>query len=412
MRLLHVSDWHLGRTTYNASRASDHDRVLAEIVGLARQSRPHLIVHSGDVWDAVRPAYTDLQRGLDALKELGAIAPTVVLLGNHDSPHLFDLLQGIIGREYGVTFVSRARRPSDGGVLELPGDGDEVIRLAPLPFVHQNRMIDDVEDPATWNTEYADRVQRVIDALGQGLREGYDPARHILLFAAHLHVTGARFTEASQRPLTVTDSYATRAERIPAVSYAAYGHIHRPQAIPGTHLAWYAGSPMALDFGEEGETKLALVVEASPGRPAQVEQHPLHGSRPLRRLEGTLDQLRALAPEVGKALCLVTVQTETPIPNLADQVEEMLPEATVLQVNEHSSRRELQVLRARDAGGGSEPTLAELFTEYLGEVGVAAGEAEAVVKLFERSIDALSNGEEVSFPEVATLERPLAQEKP
>ena len=93
MRLLHISDWHLGRATYNVSRAPDHDRVLAETVLLARETRPHLIVHSGDVWDAVRPAYSDLQRGLDALKELGALAPTVVLLGNHDSPHLFDLLQ-------------------------------------------------------------------------------------------------------------------------------------------------------------------------------------------------------------------------------------------------------------------------------------------------------------------------------
>ena len=406
MRLLHISDWHLGRATYNVPRAPDHDRVLAEIVALAGASRPHLIVHSGDVWDAVRPAYTDLQRGLDALKELGAIAPTVVLLGNHDSPHLFDLLQGIIGREFGVTFVSRARRPSDGGVLEFPGDGGEVIRLAPLPFVHQNRMIDDVEDPATWNTEYADRVQRIVDALGDGLRQGYDPARHILLFAAHLHVTGARFTEASQRPLTVADSYATRAERIPAVSYAAYGHIHRPQAIPGTHLGWYAGSPMALDFGEEGESKVALTVEASPGRPAQVEQHELRGSRRLRRLEGTLEQLRVAAPSVGDALCLVTVNTEKSIPNLADQVEEIFPDATVLQVNEHSSQQELQVLRAGDASRRGEPTLAELFREYVGEVGVAAGDAETVVKLFERSVASISSDEEIAFPEVDTMRRP------
>lgn len=412
MKLLHISDWHLGRTTYNVSRAPDHDRVLDEIVRLARDTRPHLIIHSGDVWDAVRPAYSDLQRGLDALKELGAIAPTVVLLGNHDSPHLFDLLQGIIGREYGVTFVSRARRPSDGGVLEFPGSGEEVIRLASLPFVHQNRMVDDVEDPATWNVEYADRVQRLIDGLGAGLQEGYDPARHILLFAAHLHVTGARFSEASQRPLTVTDSYATRAERIPSVTYGAYGHIHRPQPIPGTHLAWYAGSPMPLDFGEEGETKIALTVEALPGRPAQVVQHELRGSRRLCRLEGTLDQLRAVAPSAGDALCLVIVNTETAIPELAAQVEEILPEATVLQVNERSSRRELKVLTAAEAGDGSEPTLAQLFTEYVGQVGVAAGDAQQVVKLFERSAGSLSNDEDIAFPEVDTMRLQVPQDTP
>ncbi|MGH7919874.1 MAG: exonuclease SbcCD subunit D [Candidatus Dormibacteraceae bacterium] len=403
MRLLHVSDWHLGRTTYNVSRAPDHDRVLAETVELASETKPHLIVHSGDVWDAFRPAYADLQRGLDALKELGAIAPTVVVLGNHDSPHLFDLLQGIVGREYRITFVARARRPSDGGVLEVPGVGDEIIRLAPLPFVHQNRMIDDIEDPTTWNTTYADRVQRIEDALGAGLREGYDPSRHTLLFAAHLHVTGASFSATSQRPLTVTDSYATRAERIPAVTYAAYGHIHRPQQIPGTRLAWYAGSPMPLDFGEEGERKVALTVEALPGRPAQVEEHELHGSRRLRRLEGTLDQLRALAPTVGEALCLVTVSTDQPIVDLSDQVVEMLPQATVLQVDERSARRELQVLRADEGGEEREPTFSELFKEYVADRGVSEGDAEEVVRLFDRSMATLANGLPTAYPEIEAM---------
>lgn len=412
MRLLHISDWHLGRTTHGVSRAPDHARVLGEIVQLATETKPHLIVHSGDVWDAIRPAYSDLEQGLDALKELGAIAPTVVIAGNHDSPHLFDLLQGIVGREYGITFVSRARRPSDGGVLEFEGEGNEVIRLAPLPFVHQNRMIDDVEDPATWNVEYADRVQRIENALSAGLQQGYDPGRHTLLFAAHLHVTGASFSATSQRPLTVTDSYGTRAERMPAVTYGAYGHIHRPQQIPGTRLAWYAGSPMPLDFGEEGETKVALVVEAHPGRPASVEKHELRGSRPLRRLEGTLDELRALAPTVGDSLCLVTVITTGTVTDLSDQVAEILAGATVLQVEERSPDRKLEILRAPKEGDGEvrEPTLSELFTDYVNEQGVAAGDPAEVVRLFERSIGSLSEGDEIAFPEVETMRSPAAGE--
>ncbi len=57
MRLLHISDWHLGRTTYNTSRAEDHDAVIGEILAYAREHRPDLIVHTGDLFDAVRPAY-------------------------------------------------------------------------------------------------------------------------------------------------------------------------------------------------------------------------------------------------------------------------------------------------------------------------------------------------------------------
>ena len=77
MRLLHVADWHLGRVTYNRSRAEDHDEVLREIEHLARDAKPDVIIHAGDVWDAIRPSYLELGRGVDALKALAGIAPLV-----------------------------------------------------------------------------------------------------------------------------------------------------------------------------------------------------------------------------------------------------------------------------------------------------------------------------------------------
>src|SRR5438874_7469775 len=117
MRLLHVSDWHLGRQTYGVSRAADHDKVIGEIIELARTSRPHLIVHSGDLFDGLRPAYTELDRGVSALQELAAIAPVVAVAGNHDSPALFRLFDRLLGPDAPIRFVDRARRPEAGGVL-------------------------------------------------------------------------------------------------------------------------------------------------------------------------------------------------------------------------------------------------------------------------------------------------------
>ena len=91
MRLLHVSDWHLGRVLYNTARTSDHAEVLDEIENIAREFKPHLIIHSGDVWDLIRPAYVDLRSGIERLSALAGVAPVVVLCGNHDSPLLFHL---------------------------------------------------------------------------------------------------------------------------------------------------------------------------------------------------------------------------------------------------------------------------------------------------------------------------------
>src|SRR5262249_52967317 len=132
-------------------------------------------------------------------------------------------------------------------------------------------------------------------ALARGLTHGYDPGRHVLVLVAHLFVTGARFST-SERPLTVSDVYATHCERLPQVSYAAYGHVHRPQRLPGPVAGRYAGSVVQLDFGEAGEQKEVVIVDAAPGRPARVETRPLSAGRPLRRIEGTLAEIQALAP--------------------------------------------------------------------------------------------------------------------
>lgn len=397
MKLLHVSDWHLGRTLYNASRVEDHERVLGEILDLARTEKPDLVVHTGDLFESPRPAYEDMDRAIRTLRELGALSNVVVLAGNHDSPALFRLFADLVGSDSPIRFVDRPRSPDDGGVLHFSGPRDEVVRLAMLPFVQVNRVVDAFENTSGWMIAYADRIQKIEEALWDALTDGHDPSRDVLLFAAHLHVAGATFSQ-SERPLHITDSYATRAEHVPAVSYAAFGHIHKPQALPGTAKGRYAGSPIPLDFGETGEQKTAVIVEASPGRPPDVRPVALSGGRPLRRLEGTLSELRAIAASVGKALCLVTVKTEQPVIDLSDQVREILPDATLLQVLESCAARRVTVVERQETGG-TEPTFEEMLHEYLATVGTKTAPVDRVLSTFGTLLSAVEHEEQAIFDE-------------
>src|SRR5256714_14648491 len=120
MRLLHVSDWHVGRQTYRCSRVPDHETALAEIVDLARDTRPHLVLHTGDVFDGVRPGYAEMAFAVEALEELAALAPGVVISWNHDSPALFRLFDRLQGADPRIRFVDPLRPSADGRVLELP----------------------------------------------------------------------------------------------------------------------------------------------------------------------------------------------------------------------------------------------------------------------------------------------------
>src|SRR5258708_34396316 len=96
MRLLHTADWHLGRVTMGVSRKSDLQSAVQEVITIAREDKPDLIIHAGDLFDAIRPGWEDLQWVIDALRQLGAIAPTIVICGNHAPPLLFQCLASLL----------------------------------------------------------------------------------------------------------------------------------------------------------------------------------------------------------------------------------------------------------------------------------------------------------------------------
>ncbi|MGI8876435.1 MAG: metallophosphoesterase family protein, partial [Egibacteraceae bacterium] len=274
MRLLHVSDWHLGVTLGRVDRTADHVRVLDEIHAIAADFRPDLIVHSGDLFDGLRPPVAAMQLAAEALGRLSALAPMVVVAGNHDSRALFRVLdtfqevgsaqpriqevgsaqpriQDVGSAQPRIQEIADRRRlrfVTEPGVVTFPGPDGQETRVACMPFLHPNTLVDLLaDDPAAWTGTYADGIRVLNRQLQADLEDGYAPDRHVLLYAAHLHVHDAALG-GTERSVHVSEHYATRVEALPPVTYAAFGHIHRPQALPGGSVTGrYAGSPIAID---------------------------------------------------------------------------------------------------------------------------------------------------------------------
>jgi DNA repair protein SbcD/Mre11 len=408
MRLLHVSDWHLGRETSGVSRRPDHEAVLAEIVDIARQFRPHLVVHTGDVFDSGHPGADDIELAFETFNQLADLAPLEVIAGNHDSPRYFRSLTKVQGRNSRIRLMDRPRLHSDGGVVEHPGEPGEVIRLAALPFIQAGRagMIECFSDQRTWHGQYADGVRLFTNMLAEGLRAGYDPQQHVLVFATHLYIDGA-VKSGSERQLHITDAYAAQSASVPTVSYAAFGHIHKPQRLKGPGCACYAGSPIQMDFGEEGEEKSVVLVEAAPGRAAQAQTVPLRRGRPLRSMRGTLAQITEMAPQVGDALCRVVIETETITPDLSERVRELLPRATLLSVDEDCAATRVRPLDAQDASADHDAPLPLLFHEFLETTAVKGAAADKVLEVFGRLVQAAEDEATPTFTEEEALHAPL-----
>jgi exonuclease SbcD len=144
--------------------------------------------------------------------------------------------------------------------------------------------------------------------------------------------------------------------------YAALGHLHRYQQIDGPCPIAYSGSPIALDFGEEANESVAVIVTATPDSRATIRPVPLTGGRRLATLRGTVDEVVAAGEEAGDAFLRV-ILTQKAGAGLADLVREKLPNTLDVQIDEK--------FRAKATSGavrtriGRTPT--DLFADFLSE---------------------------------------------
>ena len=131
MKLLHTSDWHLGAKLGRHDRRPDQVEALRGLLELAESARPDLILHTGDLFDASRPAYEALELGVRALRRLSAVAPTLVLSGNHDS----SMLLRVIDELAGAAQPRRLRLVTEPRVVEYPDIAQESVAVACVPFI-------------------------------------------------------------------------------------------------------------------------------------------------------------------------------------------------------------------------------------------------------------------------------------
>ena len=381
IRLLHTSDWHLGRSIRNRPRTDEFAAVLAEVVQIAVDQRVDAVLVAGDLYDSRAPAPEAdavLVETLVHLHEAGI--PVVAIGGNHDSPQRLEAFAPLY-RAVGATIVAGVRRPDAGGVMEVTArDGSATALIACVPFVPERRFASTAalfDAPESWYATYAEGMGNLLDAFAATFR----PDR-VNVVLAHLYADGS-LLGGGEREVTVGLEYAVSPARLPATaSYLALGHIHRPQRVAGTAAPGrYSGSLLQLDFGETEQQKSVVVVEATAGVPASVGEVPLTAGRRLVDLRGTLDELTAAGGTLADAWLRVLVETDGPVPGIADRVREALPNALDVRLVYDRAADEagprsagVSVLGPRDQfaayerlthGVDPDPTLLDAFDEVL-----------------------------------------------
>ncbi len=369
MRVLHTSDWHVGKRLGRYDRSDEYREVIAEVATIATDNQVDLVLHSGDLFDRPLPPIEALSIALEGLVALsdGGRRPVVVISGNHDSPGLFEALAPLLA-DRNVHMVGEIKSPDGGGVLDIETPGGRAV-VSAFPFLREGRAFNVWEPTEEHYKKYADRLRRISQAYSTHAQEiaGQDAVTflvsHFLVGGSKVHGHGA---PRGERELHMGEAYAATTDAIPpGPQYVALGHIHAPQRVPGAQVpAEYAGSLLELDFGEAGETKRVVLVDVEPGIPASVTSVPLTGGRRLLRPRGEWADLLAVEGIYESYLDL-TVETAGPDPGLADRARDEFEYVVKVKAEYPRAEVERSVRQAM--------TLAEQYGEYyLGVEGVDA----------------------------------------
>ncbi|BCY14280.1 exonuclease SbcCD subunit D [Actinoplanes sp. L3-i22] len=381
MRILHTSDWHVGKVLKGRDRREEHTKVLAQVIEIARAEQPDLVIVAGDLYDTAAPtaeATRLVTRALTALRNTGA--RVVAIGGNHDNGQALDALRPWADAA-GIELRGSVRDNLGDLLIEgTTGDGER-WRLVALPFLSQRYAVRAAEmynlTEAEANQTYADLIARLIGKLSESFAE---PGA-VNLITSHLTMVGAS-TGGGEREAHTIMGYAVPSTVFPQhTHYVALGHLHRAQRVLGPCPVRYSGSPLAIDFGEEENVCSVAIVDVGVDKAAQTRDVPVTSALTLRTVRGTLEQLATV--NLPEAWLRVLVR-EVPRPGLREDVQEMLPNALEVRIDPDMLPDRTAARAAQRAGRSPR----ELFGDYLDSRGNAE---EGVRELFDQLYDEVSS---------------------
>ena len=278
MKLMHLSDLHLGKRLNEFSLLEDQSFILQQLVELVRSEQPDCVLLAGDIYDKPVPPAEAVTLFDDFLNKLAQLTTVCVTSGNHDSAERLAFGAQLM-REGGVHFCGLYTGEPQCVTLQ---DSYGSVHIYLLPFLkpaHVRHCLPPEE--AEQVTTYHEALRCAVERLHINAAE-----RNVLV--AHQFVTGAQ--TAGSEAVNVGGVDNIGAEVFSAFDYTALGHIHRAQNV-GSERVRYSGTPLKYSFAEWQQEKSVTLVELGEKGSVSVTALPLAPLRDLRKLRGSYEEL-------------------------------------------------------------------------------------------------------------------------
>ena len=322
MRILHTSDWHLGRSFHREGLLGQQGAFVDHLLEVVEAEKVDLVVVAGDVYDRALPHVDAVRLADEAFARLAASrARVVVSSGNHDSAQRLGFGSRLIDAA-GVHIRADARTVGTPVVLE---DEHGPVAVHALPYLDPSALLEPWQLPARTHQaalgEAMGRVRRDLAARGPGVRS---------VVLAHAFVAGATPSE-SERDISVGGVSRVSTDLFDGVDYTALGHLHGPHVL-GDALR-YSGSPLAYSFSEADQVKGSWLVELGADGFAGAHWVDAPVPRRLSRLEGSLERLLndATLTPFEQDWVQVTLTDHPRPPRAMEQLRRRFPHTLVIQ---------------------------------------------------------------------------------
>ena len=286
MKILHTSDWHVGKRLMGRERLEEQAEVLDEIVSVCESERIELVLLAGDVFDTYTPGAEAEELFFSKIKRVaGDDRAVLIISGNHDDGVRLSAVSPF-SEEQGVYIVGNARTPvsvkatarktkpirSGKGYVIFENERGEKAFISTLPYPNEARFKEEKSD-----LPYVERMKKWIDEGESGNVEKLPS-----VFLAHIFVAGGKVSD-SEREIDLGGARAIPVEALPKSDYIALGHLHKKQHMGGGHC-YYSGSPLQYSFDETAD-KGVKVFDLTPEGVQNLKDVPLTKGKKLLRLE-------------------------------------------------------------------------------------------------------------------------------
>lgn len=373
MKLIHLSDIHLGKRVNEFSMLEDQAHILKKILAVVDEEKPDGVLIAGDVYDKSVPSTEAVQLFDDFLVRLAERKlPVFIISGNHDSPERLSFANRLIDAA-GIHLA-----PVYNGVVEPITLSDEYgpVNVYMLPFIkpaHVRGFFPDTEI-----TGYSDAVAAAIGRMNIDKTQ-----RNVLI--THQFVTGAQRSDSEELSVGGTDNIG--AEVFCDFDYVALGHIHGPQNMDSGRIR-YCGSPLKYSFSEAAQQKSVTVAELKEKGMLEIHTVPLIPRRNMVELKGSYQQLTLREfyenTTYQEDYTHITLTDEEDIPDAVAKLRAVYHNLMKLDYDNTRTRHSAAISGAENVETRSPIDLFAEFYELQNGLPMSAEQTELVASLIEK----------------------------